>query len=384
MKKRIGIITHYYHTLNYGGVLQAYALCKFLNKNGYCAEQICFDYSNGLSAVELKGKPFHKILILISINVYYIVLNWIKNIRNWSVRYKRKKSFYSFENEMIPHSSRVYKWNQIDKCVVNYDCFICGSDLVWSAPLLRSWDPFFLGCVKGKKKISYAASLGKNQLTYDEIESFRKKLHDFSSVSVREKKSIDLLYGVSPVAPKLVVDPVFLLDRNDWQDVCEIKPCNNPYVLCFFIGSGDSKRSIVSEYCQKENLRLVMIPHLDGFCASDIGFGDEQICAPTPLQFVELIANADIIFTDSFHVIAFSIIFRKEFFVFPRDEKNAGINERLNNITDLIGATDHYCISTLQLNYNYIRHVERIDYHNTTMLDIMIRDSKEYIEASLL
>lgn len=39
---KIGIITHYYNSTNYGGNLQAYALCKIIGKIGAEAEQICF------------------------------------------------------------------------------------------------------------------------------------------------------------------------------------------------------------------------------------------------------------------------------------------------------------------------------------------------------
>ena len=42
---KIGIITHYYHSFNYGGNLQAYALCKYLNQQ-YDAEQICYINKN--------------------------------------------------------------------------------------------------------------------------------------------------------------------------------------------------------------------------------------------------------------------------------------------------------------------------------------------------
>ena len=38
---RFGIVTHYYNSNNYGGNLQAYALCKFIEQNGYCVEQLC-------------------------------------------------------------------------------------------------------------------------------------------------------------------------------------------------------------------------------------------------------------------------------------------------------------------------------------------------------
>ena len=40
--KKVGIITQYYKSINYGGNLQAYALCVALNKMGISAEQLCY------------------------------------------------------------------------------------------------------------------------------------------------------------------------------------------------------------------------------------------------------------------------------------------------------------------------------------------------------
>ena len=57
--KKIGVITHYFGSKNYGGLLQAYALCKFLNERGCYAEQISYDSSY---------KKSNKSLRLLSIN----------------------------------------------------------------------------------------------------------------------------------------------------------------------------------------------------------------------------------------------------------------------------------------------------------------------------
>ena len=51
--KRVGIITLYHESTNYGGNLQAYALCKFLRNNDVTAEQISF--KGGATANTAKG-----------------------------------------------------------------------------------------------------------------------------------------------------------------------------------------------------------------------------------------------------------------------------------------------------------------------------------------
>lgn len=383
MKKRIGIITHYYHTLNYGGVLQAYALCKYLNSNGYSAEQICFDYAKHLPGTESNNGTIEQYLKRKALTIYYKFLSIQKDRKNKKVLLERKKVFYPFEDEVIPHSSYVYKWDQIKECVDDYDCFITGSDLVWSAPDSYYWDPFLLGFATGKRKISYGASLGKTCLTNSETEAFRVKLKDYQGISVREKKSAVLLQNICPIKPTIVVDPVLLLSSQEWKSMCGHSTWSKPYAFCFFLGGGLQKRNVVSEYAKQEGLHVITVPHLDGLQKNDLDFGDERLISPTPMEFINLIANAEIVFTDSFHATAFASIFHIEYFVFLRNESEAGINERLKNITRLFGAESHYCSKSQQYSIEYIRSVERINYNNTFEADLLIQESKEYLERNL-
>ena len=46
---KVGIVTHFYKRLNYGGNLQAYALCQAGYKLGYVAEQLCYSWNNDIS-----------------------------------------------------------------------------------------------------------------------------------------------------------------------------------------------------------------------------------------------------------------------------------------------------------------------------------------------
>ena len=43
--KKIGVLTLYYNNYNLGGLLQAYALQKFLQSSDFETEQISFDFS---------------------------------------------------------------------------------------------------------------------------------------------------------------------------------------------------------------------------------------------------------------------------------------------------------------------------------------------------
>ena len=50
---KVGVITMFYGSSNYGGILQAYALTKAIEKEGDKAEQICY---NNFSVFSYKSK----------------------------------------------------------------------------------------------------------------------------------------------------------------------------------------------------------------------------------------------------------------------------------------------------------------------------------------
>ena len=154
---KVGILTLYYENINYGALLQAYALQKTIENLGYLAEQISYALNSGYPNERLKEqlKPL--------IDIY----RHLKH-REWH-RYRDpyEKIIYKFADE-IPHSKKVTAKN-ISSLNKKYDIFVCGSDQIWN-PI--GWQSIlFLDFVnKGKKKIAYAASVARDYLSDNEIE----------------------------------------------------------------------------------------------------------------------------------------------------------------------------------------------------------------------
>ena len=113
---RVGIITHYYKSENYGGNLQAYALCKVIEGLGHEVEQISLNRAKDKGIVFSLKRTINKTLRL--------------DIRNVSNFKKRRKSFLEFNLGKIPHSKE-YSEKTINQSVNEYDAFITGSDQVW-------------------------------------------------------------------------------------------------------------------------------------------------------------------------------------------------------------------------------------------------------------
>ena len=360
MKRKIGIVTMYHNSINYGGVLQAYALTKILNENGCEAEQIRF-----VGKMTERQRICHLFTFGIKKAAGYILANakWVlKKPIKWmlrknsvsSVRSALEEPFGCFGNNYIPHSNMIYTGNNIKKANPQYDAFITGSDQVWN---FAWYNPiYFLDFVaKDKKKISYAASISMDSLNDKQRKVFKKSLKRYSAVSLREAESIPLISDLSPVEPRFVLDPTLLLSKETWSSLAEKETVREEYVFCYFIGANENERRIAKEYAKKHSLKLVGISIYDQFDGLDLKLTDSG-----PEEFLSYLKNAKYIFTDSFHAVVFSKIFEKQYFVFNRDKKGS-MSSRIRTITSLFKTEDRFCFGERE-NLGYVESLTDIDY----------------------
>ena len=308
---KIGIITLYYENHNFGGLLQAYALQKAIEKMGSSAEQICYKMG--------QAPQSRKILLNIGYKGTFGTIKMLsKSIRKTNrVRMARSAAFDKFE-EQVPHSNRVYDFNSIADAVPLYDAFIVGSDQVWNAG--SDFPRFCLDFVHGKKKLSYAASLNANSLIRTQRTELVQYLNDFSGIAVREQSVANILKELTQKDVDCVVDPVFLLDKNSWDKISKKPSLTENYVLCYLLGDDRKQRESTVKFAKSVNCKLVFFPYIinESYRNCDNDIGDVQETSGGPEEFLGWIKNAQYIITDSFHAVAFSVIFHKCFFALPR------------------------------------------------------------------
>ncbi len=386
---RIGIITRYFHNQNYGGLLQAYALCKYINTHfPDCeAEQIAFDSYPGIikKLKELFFAPLDA-KILFTRESMRLVSDLLKTNLHKNAVYpytaKRADAFSGFENA-IPHSSKTYTSRSIADALSEYDIFITGSDQVWNP--LWYYPEYFLDFVPcGIPKISYAASISQPSLTPKQQHIFKESLQSYTAVSVREKDACTLLDNLAAVPVKWVLDPTLLLTKQEWNEICSDNIINEPYIFCYFLGEDIASRNICRKFSDKHKLPLATIPYLQGkYRACDKDFGDICLADISPNQFISLIKNAEYIFTDSFHATVFSHIFEKEYFVFERYGKK-GMSSRLYSLLTLFNKTERFCDSNGKISLSYIEALPAVDYSiKPQELEHMKHTSFDFIDNAL-
>ena len=244
MNPKVHILT-FHNALNYGAVLQCYALYKTIS--GF-ADVDVVDYRS--DKIEERYKLFSKSKSL-KFNLYrFITYNKIL---------KKRKLFNSFIDKNIELTPKYDKasvyngnWNKNDK-------FCVGSDQVWNTVLSQGDDTYMLDFApNGSVKFSYAASVGFD-IDEESAGYFTDKLADFTAVSVREKTLYESFVKYN-IKCSRHVDPVFLLDKKDWEDVsspCELD--NQKFVLVYLLQKSDIMLEKAKKYAKSRNMPIYSV-----------------------------------------------------------------------------------------------------------------------------
>lgn len=159
---KVGILTYFYKSTNYGGVLQSYALCQYLRSLGIDAEQICYDYNTYRkdSAKVLVEKNRLKRYVGKIAKVLRHPLYGKNYLRNNSEYVSKKISnFNSFVESNIPYSNQVYSALDMKEANKIYDIFICGSDQIWN-PISMDENFFSNLWINQKRRLRMQPALG--------------------------------------------------------------------------------------------------------------------------------------------------------------------------------------------------------------------------------
>lgn len=344
-----GIITLYHQNYNYGGIAQAYALYKALQKIGICSEMISYQRENP-SFAHVKGSLLDK-----------IKRNTVSGLwRRYSGKCKRqmekqigKKYQESLKKrtkmldafiEQIPHTKVLAK-EQIPKHVEKYAVLISGGDQIWRPGIA---DEAFLfhdvTCSDSQKIISYASSVGVEVFPENYLNFMKEELKKYTAISVRESITADTFSKLFGYTIEHVVDPTLLLKREEWEEITAKRLIDEPYIFCYFIGNNKVHRKTAADIAQKEGKCLVTLPHIQGgnrfsFRLEDWHFGKEQMFDIGMEEFFSLIKYADCVLTDSFHATVFSILFQREFWVFEKEASNQiqKTTSRIYELTSMAG-----------------------------------------------
>lgn len=364
---KYGILTLFYKNYNLGGILQAYALSIFLNNNDISSIVIKYDYSSEKKSIyKTKFEQLSQYSIKeIMIKTFKRVSNKINDRLIRGYKEKLRLKYDDFINENIVCTDNIVNYEELALNVLKYDGYIVGSDQVWNPNVVT--DGFLLkDFPENVKKISYAASISRNQLSKLEEEILTSNINNFDYISVREDNAVELLKKGVQNEITSVLDPTFLLKKDEWISNFKPEKLNKKYALCYIFNNRIEYYKKIADYCNDNNLEMIIIPYADGNYNKYEFKNDKYHYEKTvgPKEFVTLIHNAEIVFTDSFHGVAFSCILGTNFLVLKRDNEasKTSKNCRLNHLLKIFELQDRL------ISIDEIGLKEKIDFANVDRL----------------
>ena len=340
--KKIGIVTCYFKN-NYGSMLQAYATKKILDNNDIPNETINIDYNQDFK----KGKRKYYFTQITNFKFIKNKLGMIKLKFDKKINKElgkniatRNKAYKNFRQEI--NLSRTNKnYNELtEQAKELYSDVIVGSDQLW-LPVNVVSDYYTLNWVSDEvNKISYSTSFGFSSIPKKYNALYKKFLSRLNFISTREESGVKIIKDVADIDAKLVCDPTILLTKEEWLNETSTKRIyEDKYILCYFLGNNIEHRKFAERLRAKTGYKIVSLNHADEYVKYSDKFCDYAPFDVGPREWINLVANAEYVLTDSFHCTVFSILFNKMFFDFRRHNNKSKVstNSRIDSLLDVAG-----------------------------------------------
>ncbi len=336
-----------YDSVNCGSYWQAFALGNVLQSQGCDVVYLKRDKRGGASS-----SPSSQMIRLVKYTVKHGLkcgLRFYKGLRRFKTMQKSFKTVSSIKD---------------------IDCFVLGSDTIWnldSAYFNLHYKTYWGLDFLPKKVFSYAASAA-NTHSSKIRDNMKEAISKFSSVSVRDEHTYQLIKNSTEKDVKIVGDPTLLLDKEAYQRHLEKRRAHRYIYLYLFSEPSSELVRQLKKIASEKGLIIVngAGPVLPDYC--------DEGSAPSPTRFITDVLYADYVITDTFHGTVFSVLFNKQFV--SLDRKKNKVNELLKsiNLIDRL-VKDENTINILTQNIEYL------SVNNS--IDLLRKESMDFLTNSL-
>lgn len=316
---KIGILTQHF-LLNYGGIIQNYALQQTLIRLGH--EPLTFEHDTCYST-------------------WWWLLRCAKHLlksRSWDgmptrPTYKGRVGNKNFIRFILTNIRSVPVNRFTPRLTHRYgiNAYVVGSDQVWRpafnlGPRLGNMFLDFAG--ESVRKIAYAASFGTSlwEYTPPQEEMCKQLAQRFDAISVREESAVALCREHFGVEATHVLDPTLLLKANDYLQLCNDVPVSSPHIFVYSLVQGKRLQELAKTLSRQTALPMVTK-----------GAGDNVRPEDSIEAWLAEFRDASYILTDSFHGMVFSILFHKPFWIV---QNASGGNERYISLLSQLDLMD--------------------------------------------
>lgn len=347
---KIGLLT-YHVSVNIGAMMQTYATCRALTELGH--EVVIVD----IRQPEQQRRGVNGLLT--------------------DIVYARQRHNHQFfrDNYYPSLTRRYYSLEELRKKPPEVDCFVVGSDQTWNPAISKDVAmAYFLDFGNNNiKRFSYASSFGMErwELPKSMTDSVYAALHRMCDISVREKTAVSICKDTFDIDAQLVVDPTLLFKNYD-EITGKISP--NEELLCYKLLRNQDFFENIGTIKKQLNISARLLNN--SFPVSGLRY----TYPPSVKEWIRRIGGAKYVLTDSFHGVAFSLIYQRQFVVI---RNHNGRDSRFEDLLSEVGLTDRIFDSVEQVSKTDIWK-KQIDYSIVEKkMELLRRSSWSYLERAL-
>ena len=351
--RKIGILTFHWAD-NYGAMLQAYGLKTWL------AGQMYDPFIINYGPAQLRGRDWLVPYVpakTIKGRLTFAVMGFASNILTGSGWFLQKRNMRQFRKGYLTAEHRTLRQLQ-SLSNLDADAVIMGSDQIWNPDITFGLLPAYFGAFENagiKKRIAYGASLGSNSLSQQYEAEFSGLLDYVDCISVREQGTAEYIKKRFHRNAADVMDPVFLLDPQDWLAI-ESRPVQGDYIFYYETEPNEALRRIACRLAEEEGLKVIAL----AYRASRTPLPFHTVYSAGPAQFLGYIHQAKYVLTNSFHAVAFSLVFHKPFLVYNHRTLGARIEDLLLSLGVSERIATQNCVPDIDAEIDWLELERRI------------------------
>ncbi len=365
------ILTTVFSAFNYGSSLQALAGKRIIEKTGYECELV------KLKSL-IKGRDV-RIGKLMTILFRSIFLNKNNSLKTYNNSYNKtlvegtECKFFNFTDTYLKPQEVTY--GELKRMAEESIACFSGSDQIWNSSTLYVDPLYYLRFAPQYKRVALSPSFGRDFIADYNKEKMRKWIIDYPYLSVREDSGVKLIKELTGRDATHLLDPTLIINSEEWKSILCIEDKPNDYILAYFLDEpSDYAKKCLKKLKEKLDCKILAIPYKFEY----MDYSD-SIIAAGPKEFVELVANAKVVCTDSFHGTVFAINMHTPFFTYEREYGSANKqSERVLSILRKVDMLDRYQPK------NVVEELNNLDFeHSEEILNAERKKAYDYVNNAI-
>lgn len=368
---KTGIVT-FHNSHNCGSMLQALALqIKLGEYTGTQATIIDFS-SEGQAELYSIFPKVHNIKGLVK-NLMFVP--YYRKLK------KQQADYNKFMDNFKMTSKHYSKNSELNELNGRYDFWVCGSDQVWNTRCPDADDAYFLNFVSEGKKIAYAPSFGGADIAKvaDDVDKYVSYFNSFDALTIRETNGKRWIEQLINREVPLIADPTLLLTSDEWQKYqMPGRIIQEPYIFYYAFHYNKEQNELVTKISKRLGIKVVSMDVKTWIIRGLRRYGVELSPEYGPAAFLNIVANADLILTRSFHGAVFSSLYKKKFWMLGKISTDPNKDDRAYSVLKQLGLENReITLESIRAGRDIL---EPIDYEAVVSKQVEMRDTaKRYL-----